>query len=365
MFMTESLESELRPRSTVNPDQRGGTAEAASKIRLGSPADLLSAIPYLVGFHPQESVVLVGIAGSEVRVTARLDLVDCGIEELTHALVVMTRAAADAVVAVVYCHHAPHPQTGFDVLGRDVFWPLLDAAGQFGLRLGECLVVGDERYWRFGDGDTVGIAKPTDSALAASATYAGLVVRPDRNSLVAVLDAADATARSALSGEIADAQAQAALAARSGGADRHIRSIKRAIFAAARLSDSTLAVVDDSPARAAQLCRFGVGLSHTRVRDSVWMAVDSGRLDGRSLWQEMLRKLPEPYDCAALFLFGWASWRDGNGVLATEAALRALASDPGYTAAELLLSAVDSGLDPHRTPRLRLPGRKPDEGSKH
>jgi hypothetical protein len=39
------------------------------------------------------------------------------------------------------------------------------------------------------------------------------------------------------------------------------------------------------------------------------------------------------------------------------AARRALASQPGYTAAELLLSAIGQGLDPFRTPRLRLPAR--------
>jgi len=35
------------------------------------------------------------------------------------------------------------------------------------------------------------------------------------------------------------------------------------------------------------------------------------------------------------------------------AAERALVSTPGYPAAELLLSAIEQGLDPFRTPRLR------------
>jgi hypothetical protein len=103
------------------------------------------------------------------------------------------------------------------------------------------------------------------------------------------------------------------------------------------------------------VARLAAGLADIAVRDSVWLAVDQRRLDGRALWRELARRAPEPYDAAALFLFGWAEWRAGNGVLAGIAAERALASDPGYTAAELLLGALRQGLDPRRTPRLRMP----------
>jgi len=90
-------------------------------------------------------------------------------------------------------------------------------------------------------------------------------------------------------------------------------------------------------------------------QDETSRGVDQGRLDGRALWRELARRLPPPYDAAPLFLYGWASWRDGRGPLAGIAAERALASDPDYTAAELLLGALQQGLDPHRTPRLRMP----------
>ena len=67
----------------------------------------------------------------------------------------------------------------------------------------------------------------------------------------------------------------------------------------------------------------------------------------------MARRLPGPYDAAPLFLFGWASWRAGNGALAGIAAERAVTSDPAYSAADLLLAALSRGLDPRRLPRLR------------
>jgi hypothetical protein len=85
------------------------------------------------------------------------------------------------------------------------------------------------------------------------------------------------------------------------------------------------------------------------------MAVDDGRLDGRALWRDLGRRLPSPYDASPLFLFGWAAWRAGDGALAGIAAERAIASDPGYSAADLLLAALARGVDPRRLPRLRLP----------
>ena len=84
------------------------------------------------------------------------------------------------------------------------------------------------------------------------------------------------------------------------------------------------------------------------------LAADSRRIDGRPLWQALGRRLPAPYDAAPLLLFGWISWRRGNGALARTAAERALASNPHYTAAELLLGALSRGADPRRVPRLRL-----------
>jgi hypothetical protein len=82
------------------------------------------------------------------------------------------------------------------------------------------------------------------------------------------------------------------------------------------------------------------------------MALDAELIDGRVLWQRLATSLPAPYDAAPLFLFGWASYRDGNGALARIAADRALDSDPYYSAADLILAALSQALDPRRLPRF-------------
>jgi hypothetical protein len=136
-----------------------------------------------------------------------------------------------------------------------------------------------------------------------------------------------------------------------GGAEaRDQRSVKRALFAAARTADAP-GVEFDLPDE--KLVRFAVALRTVAVRDAVWIAIDSRRLDGRALWRQMAGRLPAPYDAPPLFLFGWATWRDGDGAFAGMAAERALDSDPTYSAADLLLAALAQAIDPRRMPRLR------------
>ena len=91
------------------------------------------------------------------------------------------------------------------------------------------------------------------------------------------------------------------------------------------------------------------------------MAIDDGRLAGGELWLNLARRLPSPYDAPALFLYGWHTWRAGNAAVAGIAAERALASDPGYSAADLLLAALSRGIDPRTMPKLRAPSKGGDE----
>jgi hypothetical protein len=187
----------------------------------------------------------------------------------------------------------------------------------------------------------------------ATAVFAGLQARPSRAAVEAVLDHDPDSQRERYLLDIEFAEHAMVQAAIEGQLMRAHRSVKRTLFAAAREADRTLFPNPQSDLSPARLGRFAVGLSEIAIRDALWLAIDQERLDGRALWLRLLQRLPAPYDSAPLFLFGWATWRDGNGTLAAMAAQRALASEPGYTAAELLLSAIQNGLDPFRTPKLR------------
>lgn len=327
-------------------------------LRITGPADLLQAVPYLLGFHPRDSLVLVGLRDDVLVVTARAnlrDLAEAGM--LATTLRAISRGGANELVAAVYDDSADRVD---GLPWREVVDDLRDKCARLCCQVNDALLVAGGRWWSYlrADGDAPAGGRPVPaqpSAFVAAATVAGVVALPDRESLAAVLDPYGDDVHATHATRLAAEQALVRVLAPGEPIRRFERSVKRTLFADARLAD-----FDVRSGRAVALgegaaARFGVALTSTPVRDAAWMAVDAGRIDGRPLWRELARRLPPPFDAGPLFLFGWASWRDGNGALANIAAERAIASDPGYTAADLLLAVLGLGVDPRRMPRLRLP----------
>jgi hypothetical protein len=335
-------------------DSRSRRAAApTTTLRVTGPHDLLQAVPYLVGFHPERSAVFVGLTNGKHRVTARADLDDTLPETAPRTLRAMSGAGVTEIVVVVYGdgtvdgdHPLPH---------GEVAEQLADEVERAGCVVTDLLLVADGRWYSYRC-DVAECCPPEGtplllgtSAVAAEAAFAGLVALPDRAALVATFDPAPEADREALRPLLREAEAaqSAALAPR-----RDQRALIRGLSAAARSADgaaTTVPVPDDD------LVRWAVGLRTFAVRDPVWVAIDRNRFDGRPLWRELARRLPSPYDAPPLFLYGWAAWRDGKGAEANIAGERAILSDPGYTAADLLLAAISYGIDPRRVPRLRLP----------
>ena len=52
------------------------TTTESPTLRVTGPAELLGAVPYLLGFHPEESLVVIGLDDTKVIVSARVDLAD-------------------------------------------------------------------------------------------------------------------------------------------------------------------------------------------------------------------------------------------------------------------------------------------------
>lgn len=343
-----------RPHAVIDPlDAR------PPLLRVSGPGELAQAIPYLLGFHPRDSLVLVGLRQGRVGVTARVDLSDVidpvDPVSLPAILTAMTRSEVSRVVALVYDDGAADPSSRQAMPWAELAEDLSLAADSVGVELGEAALVSGGRIWSFLC-DNPSCCPPegrpveTDSAIAASAAYAGLVALPDRASLAALL------ARR-LAPEVAAERgaklAAAERAGRLGGCTE--RTETRVICAVARSFDrpgSTEELSDE------QRTRFALALRRIEVRDAVWIAVDEGRVDGRPLWRRLATSLPAPWDAGPLFLFGWASYRAGDGALARIAADRALESDPMYSAADILLAALDQAIDPHLLPRLRPHDRK-------
>ena len=309
-----------------------------ASISLTGPDSIVEAVPYLLGFTPTDSLVLVALHGTRLTVTARVDLDTFDdpsqLADLMTTLVI--RAESTHVIAVTYGRRTEPDR-------------IAATAAAAGLQLVEHLRVDAGRYWSLtcpieSCCPTEGRPLPAGHAVAAEFVGLGASTVDSREQLAASLDPQPGAQRlEQLISERHDHELAQALAGRD---NSRITADKRAIFTASRRTDR---IWSD-----AETARFGVTLTGCRVRDAIWMAIDGGRLDARNLMQHLARTLPAPYRAAPLFLFAWKAWRDGNGALAAIAVERALLADPGYSAAQLLQTALARGVNPRTMPALRL-----------
>jgi hypothetical protein len=367
------------------------------RIQISDPGELIETVPYLLGFHPRESLVLIGLAGvadstgavahsgpQRVQVTLRLNLPDqlpgrLDARALKPLGDVLRQADSAAMAAVLVTESVPgDPRSSRALLAcRDLLATSMDQAG---IELLDVLVATERRWWslcceqdeccpREGHERVLGC-----STAAAQATFAGLVALPDRPAMVATLAGTSAEQRSGLLPSLADAESRRVDTSVGQAAGRRRAEVADLLAAAADWAAATELArggepraarepgEERVPVRAAltgeQLARYGVALTDRAVRDAVWVALDEGCTAIGELMGELHARLPAPYDAAPLFLFGWSQWRAGNSTLAMMAAERVLRFQPGYSAADLLLTAARSGLDPRAVPALshRRPG---------
>lgn len=171
-------------------------------IKVGSPGEFLTSLPYQLGYHPRRSLVLVAMRGSVVLAIARVALPDPAPsvrqgQVLQDAAATVVRplvlGAADAVYLIGY----------EDALGEsdDIAVAVLACCRAHGLQVRCRLRVHDGRFW-VGDADDTAwpgpaLAMPDPSRVPAVADFVALGVLPamDRDAL-AELVACEGSVRS-------------------------------------------------------------------------------------------------------------------------------------------------------------------------
>jgi len=287
--------------------------------------------------------VLVGLAGTRLVVTARIDLTDATLDMVADTVGVLRRSGATAVAGIVV---TDHPDLTIDVRGH-----LNNAAERAELGVLDVPLVAGDQWYTLHGADPESLAQhgnplPTGpTAVDAAAVYAGLTVLPSRDALANIF--VPVAGRPDLGAELRRHWGVHDAAGEDGELAGWERSAVRALFAAQQAAMGGRMPTDGAAAR------FGVALRSHAVRDEVWLAVDDGRLEGNELWINLARRLPHPYDAALLFLAGWHAYRQGSGAMAGIAADLATVADPGYRAAALLHQTLAGGINPRELPKLR------------
>lgn len=350
------------------------------QVTLRTPAELADALPYLLGYRPEDSIVLValhdrsgrGRFGGRARlgIPASADDWDAAARQLAHGLVSGSerRGVRPEQMVAFLCQEPTEGETGRQVMER--LRPLAQkmrvACGSLDVPVIEALCISDGRFWSYccdrieccpPEGRPMGL--PGTSVLAAAATYAGVQVRGTLRELRARLLPLETAA--ALEQEAALDTAGMALvprllddASRAGVAQQTLDLAERLLcrFAASSPLSGTLTtdLRDDELLGHDEAARLILGLQDraTRDRAAEWMEGDEAGPALR-LWRALARRCVGPYSehaAAPLTLAGWVAWSTGDDLEAREALAMALGADRDYLFARLLHQACNEGLDP-------------------
>lgn len=314
-------------------------------LLLSSTEDVLGAVPYLVGFHPADSLVVIGLRGnpprSRLHLTVRWDLplADPGLGRVVPLL------AQEGITQVVVVGYGPGP----------LVTPAVDLAVALfrhgDITLVEALRVEGGRYWSYlcSRADCCPIdGTPYErkaGAVAAQAAVQGLVALPDRETLERSLDSVGGSARLAMRRATARVtrEMRDRLAGRGDGefvAEFVAEGMAR-VHSAIDLYASGGRLDDEAAAR------LGLDLAVIRIRDEAWaLAVGGTRSVHLGLWRDLTRRLEPRFVTPAASLLGVVAWCGGDSALAGIALARARDIDPDYSMANLLTHALRHLLPP-------------------
>ncbi|WP_432119826.1 DUF4192 domain-containing protein [Streptomyces sp. bgisy032] len=350
------------------------------QVTLRTPAELADALPYLLGYRPEDSIVLValhdkdghGRFGGRARlgIPANADDWPSAARQLAQGLIKGSerRGARPESMVAFLCQEPEKGQTGRQVMERlrPLAQNLRVECGAQDVVVVEALCISEGRYWSYccdnpvccsPEGASMGL--PGTSVLAAAATYAGIQVRGSLRELRARLQPWENAA--ALEQETALDAASMALvprildeAGRTEVADETLALAERILnrlAGAEPVSGMLLADIrDDELIGHDEAARIVLGLQDrtTRDRAAEWMEGDEAGHALR-LWRSLARRCVGPYGehaAAPLTLAGWVAWSTGDELEAREALAMALGANPDYLFARLLHQACNEGLDP-------------------
>lgn len=312
-------------------------------ITLRSPGDLAAAVPYLLGFHPEHSVVVLAFRDRALTCATRGDLPGPAGSPEAVACELVNAALRQPATAVAVLAYGPQDRAAAAVAA------VRAATERRGLDIRDALRVDQGRWWSFACEDPQCCPPegtpfdPHSSEVAATCAFQGLPALPSRADLAGQVAPAGGPAREAMTR--ATERAWSRLSDRLGhlpedqGAAVVLAEGEEAAKRAVATYEAGGHLEDDEVAWLAVL------LLSIPVRDAAWLQVQ-GTEPHVHLWLDVTRRAEPDLVPAPASLLAFAAWRAGNGPLAGVALERALREDPGYSMARLLAHGLRHGLPP-------------------
>ena len=315
---------------------------------LTSPHDLLAAIPFLIGYHPLDSLVLVSLKDDQIGMAMRVDFPsDIAVESYDLLASHLVREGAEGAFLVAY--------TSEEIDAEPVLISAAAALLRAGIALKESLIVSGNRY--------------------RSLLCADQLCCPASGTEIPSLDSSLIAAEHVIAGHpmpfatVADlAQSIAALPIAT---DENWVALVQEFWVDSQLEDSprqqvqrdgATAIIDlageyqlgrgheDRQLRARVIGRlsdiqvrdFALGAHTDQASDSYW-----------AMWRELMQVAPSGFVAPIASIFAAVAYERGEGALAHRALDRALADDERYSLALLLRRVFTAGWPPQSFSAMR------------
>lgn len=313
-------------------------------LKVLAPEDLIASVPHILGFHPENSVVLMAMDANSLTFTMRVDLpLARHRKQLAEQLLVpIRRHNPSSVLIIVFgggkANPPEHlPQTKLVAV-------LEDGLASIGVPVAHSVWVesceAGAPWCCYADVSCAGsMPDPRSSPVAAATAAAGIVTFANREELAAQVALAP----------------DDVLARRSTLLDAAVEEQRIATAAGIRLVRDTVAefVTRTTPLDDAEIVRLVHALSDHNVRDaSLSFAAGATPAAAERLWLELTRGSPAPERAEPATLLAFTAYLRGDGALASVAIQAAETACPGHRLAGLLRYALDCGLAPARIETL-------------
>jgi hypothetical protein len=304
-----------------------------------TPTDLIAVVPTVLGFHPQDSVVLLTFGPPGRAFHARVDLPLESSEQKAVADVLVDAVLANGVrraAVLVYTDDVEAALAQAQLLvGRLV---------ELDVEVIEVLRVDDGRWHRVPEDGSAGTAYELEThPFTAQRVFEGHVVHRDREELVDSLvgtDEDDAVAVALAATRFADLVATSQEA--SDPAYAFLRTEARWLQRRIRTRVHDRRQLD--PADAGRLL---VLASLVPTRDVAWAEITRETCEPHvDLWRELVRRSPRHLLPGASSLLAFAAWQHGDGALAWCAIDRCLEVDPDYSMAHCVAEVLTRAVPP-------------------
>ena len=313
---------------------------------LTSPHDLLAAIPFLIGYHPENSLVLVALKDDAVGMAMRVDMpTDIAPESYDLLASHFVREAAEAALLVAYVDAQTDPEP--------VLINTSAALLRAGISIKESLIVSDGRYRSMLCHDSeccppLGSPIPDidSSRIAAEHVIAGHPM-PYANvsGLVQSIAALPSAMEESWQREVQEFWVE--------GDSENLLDLQR--DGATALIDLAGEYTQGRGAEDRELAARVIGrLSDIQVRDFALGSHNDETADAYwQMWRDLLLIAPRGFIAPIASIFSALAYERGEGALAHKALDRALADDERYSLALLLRRVFTAGWPPQSFSAMR------------